>query len=77
MVSQSLNRTGNVNFARIGQPFCDAGDQGDIFFLEDNIEADALQVTKLHKYRWQIELFFKWVKQHFRIKVFWGKAQMP
>jgi hypothetical protein len=45
-----------------------------IVFLTNNFEADALQVTKLYKYRWQIELFFKWVKQHLRIKVFWGES---
>lgn len=42
--------------------------------MTNNFEADALQVTKLYKYRWQIELFFKWVKQHLRIKVFWGES---
>ena len=45
-----------------------------IVFLTNNFEADALQVTKLYKYRWQVELFFKWVKQHLRIKVFWGES---
>ena len=45
-----------------------------LVFLTNNFEADALQVTKLYKYRWQIELFFKWVKQHLKIKVFWGES---
>jgi hypothetical protein len=45
-----------------------------LVFLTNNFEVDALQVTKLYKYRWQIELFFKWIKQHLRIKVFWGES---
>jgi len=43
-------------------------------FLTNNFEAEALQITLLYRYRWQIELFFKWVKQHLRIKVFWGES---
>src|SRR5690606_24897875 len=43
-------------------------------FLTNNFEIDALQIAKLYKCRWQIELFFKWVKQHLRIKVFWGES---
>ncbi len=45
-----------------------------LVFLTNNFEVDALQVAMLYKYRWQIELFFKWVKQHLRIKVFWGES---
>lgn len=43
-------------------------------FLTNNFEVEAIQITLLYKYRWQIELFFKWVKQHLRIKVFWGES---
>ena len=43
-------------------------------FLTNNFEVDAMQITLLYKYRWQIELFFKWIKQHLRIKVFWGES---
>ncbi len=42
-------------------------------FLTNHFEAKALEVALLYKHRWQIELFFKWVKQHLRIKVFWGE----
>lgn len=45
-----------------------------LVFLTNNFEVDALQITKLYKYRWQIELFFKWIKQHLRIRVFWGES---
>lgn len=40
-------------------------------FLTDNFEVDALTVCLLYKNRWQIELFFKWIKQHLKIKKFW------
>lgn len=42
-------------------------------FLTNHFEAKALEVALLYKHRWQIELFFKWIKQHLRIKVFWGE----
>lgn len=43
-------------------------------FITNNFSADALQIALLYKNRWQIELFFKWIKQHLRIKVFWGES---
>jgi hypothetical protein len=44
-------------------------------FLTNNMEVTALQVTLLYKNRWQIELFFKWIKQHLKIKSFWGTSE--
>jgi len=41
-------------------------------YLTNNFEIDAKKVADLYKHRWQIELFFKWIKQHLRIEVFWG-----
>lgn len=41
-------------------------------YLTNNFEIDAKKVTDLYKHRWQIELFFKWIKQHLKIEVFWG-----
>jgi len=43
-------------------------------FLTNNFELDALLITKLYKERWKIELFFKWIKQHLRIKTFYGTS---
>jgi len=43
-----------------------------LVFLTNNFQADALTICMLYKMRWQIELFFKWIKQHLRIKTFWG-----
>jgi len=44
-------------------------------FLTNNFELDALIITLLYKNRWQIELFFKWIKQHLKIKKFWGQSE--
>ncbi len=44
-------------------------------FLTNNFEIDALIIAKLYKSRWQIELFFKWIKQHLKIKTFWGFSE--
>lgn len=43
-------------------------------FLTNNFELDALTICLLYKNRWRIELFFKWIKQHLEIKVFWGTS---
>ena len=42
------------------------------YFLTNNFNLSALTVAKLYKLRWQVELFFKWIKQHLRIKAFYG-----
>ena len=39
-------------------------------FLTNNFELDPFVITLLYKSRWQIELFFKWIKQHLKIKKF-------
>jgi len=43
-------------------------------FLTNNFVLPALTITQLYKCRWQIELFFKWIKQHLRIKAFYGTS---
>ena len=43
-------------------------------FLTNNVTLPALTIAQLYKYRWQIELFFKWIKQHLRIKSFYGTS---
>ena len=45
-----------------------------LVFLSNNFNLPALTVADLYKYRWQIELFFKWIKQHLRIKSFYGTS---
>ena len=44
-------------------------------FLTNNFILPALTIALLYKYRWQIELFFKWIKQHLRIKAFYGTSK--
>ena len=41
-------------------------------YLSNNFEITAAQIALLYKNRWQVELFFKWIKQHLHIKSFWG-----
>ena len=41
-------------------------------FITNNFEVAALEVARLYKYRWTIELYFKWIKQHLKVKSFWG-----
>lgn len=45
-----------------------------LIFLTNNFVLDALTIAKLYKCRWQVELFFKWIKQHLRIKTFFGTS---
>ncbi|MEK9179215.1 MAG: IS4 family transposase, partial [Patescibacteria group bacterium] len=44
-------------------------------FLTNNFNLPAVTVALLYKYRWQIELFFKWIKQHLSIESFWGRSE--
>jgi hypothetical protein len=44
-------------------------------FLTNNFDLSATTIAALYKSRWQIELFFKWIKQHLRIKTFYGTNQ--
>ncbi|MCX6786205.1 MAG: IS4 family transposase [Candidatus Kaiserbacteria bacterium] len=44
-------------------------------FLTNNLTTSATSIALLYKHRWQIELFFKWIKQHLKIKAFWGHSE--
>ena len=46
-----------------------------LIFLTNNFTLPALTITHLYRQRWQIELFFKWIKQHLRIKSFFGTSE--
>ncbi|GHT36368.1 hypothetical protein FACS189434_14600 [Bacteroidia bacterium] len=46
-----------------------------LVFLTNNFEVAALEVANLYKNRWQIEVFFKWLKQNLTVKKFWGYSQ--
>jgi hypothetical protein len=46
-----------------------------LVFLSNNLLVPALTLARLYRARWQVELFFKWIKQHLRIKVFFGTSE--
>lgn len=51
-------------------------EQGNVLiFLTNNFTLPATEVAQLYKHRWQIETFFKWIKQHLKIKSFWGQSE--
>jgi hypothetical protein len=54
--------------------YFDAETAKHLVFLTNNLEIPALTVAKLYKSRWQIELFFKWIKGHLRIKHYFGTS---
>jgi hypothetical protein len=46
-----------------------------LVFLTNNFDLPALTIAQLYKSRWKVELFFKWIKQHLRIKAFYGNSE--
>ena len=46
-----------------------------LVFLTNNFDLPALTIARLYKARWKVELFFKWIKQHLRIKAFYGNSE--
>ena len=55
--------------------FFDAETDNRITLLTDDFSLPALTIAQLYKCRWQVELFFKWIKQHLRIKKFFGTSE--
>lgn len=54
--------------------FYDTEQKRTFVFLSNNLTLPAIEIAMLYKYRWKIELFFKWIKQHLKIKSFWGTS---
>lgn len=54
--------------------FFDEETQKRFVFITNNFELPAESIALLYKYRWKIELFFKWIKQHLKVKSFWGTS---
>ncbi len=46
-----------------------------LVFITNNFEVSAIEVTSLYKNRWQIEVFFKWIKQNLTVKKLWGHSE--
>jgi hypothetical protein len=61
-----------VTIRRVG--FIDLKTRKSLTFLTNNFDLPALSIAMLYKSRWRIELFFKWIKQHLRIKAFYGTS---
>jgi hypothetical protein len=55
--------------------YYDAEKERSFVYLTNNMELTALQIAFLYKNRRQVELFFKWIKQHLKIKSFWGTTE--
>lgn len=52
--------------------FYDTEQNRELVFITNNFELEATEIALLYKKRWMVEMFFKWIKQHLRIKSFWG-----
>lgn len=55
--------------------FSDKENGKTLVFLTNNFELSANDIALLYKQRWQVELFFKWIKQHLKVKTFWGRTE--
>lgn len=55
--------------------YFDADNDNSLDFLTNNFSLPAITIANLYKSRWQVELFFKWIKQHLRIKAFYGTSE--
>ena len=53
--------------------FKDEQTEKEFIFLTNNFKLKATDSKQLYKHRWKIELFFKWIKQHLKMKSFWGQ----
>jgi transposase len=55
--------------------FFDVESKKTLIFLTNNFDLPASNIALLYKQRWQVELFFKWIKQHLKVKSFWGTSE--
>lgn len=77
---QVIRFTGHKSAQRYPAPirkirFRDHEEQRTFVFLTNNFDLPAEQIALLYKYRWSVELFFKWIKQHLKINAFWGTSE--
>jgi len=77
---QTIILTGNLTSQKY--PKClrriryfDAETGNTLIFLTNNFKLSALTIATLYRYRWGIEIFFKWIKQHLKIQTFWGQSE--
>ena len=55
--------------------YCDPESGEELRFITNNLDISALEVTNIYRNRWQIEVFFKWVKQNIVVKTMWGYSE--
>ncbi len=55
--------------------YYDAANDQDLVLLTNHFDLPGLAVADLYRFRWKVELFFKWIKQHLRIKAFYGTSE--
>ncbi len=77
---QTITLTGNVSREHYPEylrrvRYFDEKNNKYLVFLSNNFSLPAIQIAQLYKCRWQVELFFKWIKQHLRIKSFYGTSE--
>jgi len=77
---QTIRLTGPKSSRRYPAPlrrihYFDAEKDLRLIFLSNNFQLQALIIAQLYRARWQVELFFRWIKQHLRIRVFYGTSQ--
>ena len=80
LCDQTICLTGNYAPRRYPDPlrrirFKDPATTKTLIFLTNNFTLPARTITELYRCRWQVELFFKWIKQHLRIKAFFGTSE--
>ena len=80
LLDQTIRFTGKRNFnnypSQIRRIVYYAADLGrSCIYYTNNFYLSAKDIALLYRYRWQVELFFKWIKQHLRVKSFWGESE--
>ena len=76
---QTIRLTGPKSSLRYPAPlrrihYVDAEKQLRLIFLTNNFQLQALTIAQLYRARWQVELFFRWIKQHLHIRAFYGTS---
>jgi hypothetical protein len=80
LFDRTIELAGALTSKKYSQPlrlvgYFDAETGNTYEFLTDNFKLAALTIAKIYKARWHVELFFKWIKQHLRIKTFLGTSK--
>jgi len=77
---QTIRLTGPKSSRRYPAPlrrihYFDAEKDLRLIFLSNNFQLEALTIAQLYRARWQVELFFRWIKQHLRLRSFYGTSE--